>query len=237
MMMGFLDWLVVLVLVAAVAYANYVAGQLNRSVADFLAANRMAGQYLLAVGEGTAGLGAVTVVAYLEQVYSAGFVPTYWMMVLSPISMVLAVTGFVRYRFRLTKARIIIHSNKIGHHWTCRLYMSPLRTPIQSLVTERTIPHLQIHIRACVGGHRVISTHTPHTPWHAGISEPTHCWTPPSQGECMPLPVITASHHVNPCSPAVHAGANHGPVLRDALLQELPSIRRDRLLVRQRALP
>jgi SSS family solute:Na+ symporter len=91
---------VVLLLVAAVAHANFVAAKLKRSVADFLAANRMAGQYLLAVGEGTAGLGAVTVVAYLEQVYSAGFVPTYWMLVLSPISMVIAVTGFVRYRFR-----------------------------------------------------------------------------------------------------------------------------------------
>ena len=39
---------------------------------DFLAANRCVGQYLLAVGEGTAGLGAVTVVAYLERGYSAG---------------------------------------------------------------------------------------------------------------------------------------------------------------------
>ena len=71
---------------------------------DFLAANRSVGQYLLAVGEGTAGLGAVTVVAYLERGFTAGFVPTYWALAQTPLDIFIRVTGFVRYRYRMTKA-------------------------------------------------------------------------------------------------------------------------------------
>jgi SSS family solute:Na+ symporter len=102
--MELLDWLIVLTLLACIFFGNTKAAAERKSVADFLAANRSVGQYLLAVGEGTAGLGAVTVVAYLERGYTAGFVPTYWALAQTPLDIFIRVTGFVRYRYRMTKA-------------------------------------------------------------------------------------------------------------------------------------
>jgi len=89
---------------------------------DFLAANRCVGQYLLAVGEGTAGLGAVTVVAYLERGYSAGFVPTYWALAQTPLDIIIRVTGFVRYRYRMTKAMTMAQFFEMRYSKKLRIY-------------------------------------------------------------------------------------------------------------------
>ena len=52
------DWALLVVLLALVGWGNKAAARHNRSIADFLAANRAAGPYLLATADGTAGLGA-----------------------------------------------------------------------------------------------------------------------------------------------------------------------------------
>ena len=54
------DWALLVVLLALVGWGNKAAARHNRSIADFLAANRAAGPYLLATADGTAGLGAPT---------------------------------------------------------------------------------------------------------------------------------------------------------------------------------
>lgn len=92
-----------LVLLALVTRGNWQAKRLTRSVADFLAANRSAGPYLLATAEGTAGLGAVSIVAVLEQFGAAGFVPRFWGLVGAPVGMIITLTGFVRWRYRATR--------------------------------------------------------------------------------------------------------------------------------------
>ena len=51
------DWALLVVLLALVGWGNKAAARHNRSIADFLAANRAAGPYLLATADGTAGLG------------------------------------------------------------------------------------------------------------------------------------------------------------------------------------
>jgi SSS family solute:Na+ symporter len=86
-----------------VARGNYRAKRLTHSVADFLAANRSAGPYLLATAEGTAGMGAVSIVARLEQFGAAGFVPTFWGLIGMPVGLVITLTGFVRWRYRATR--------------------------------------------------------------------------------------------------------------------------------------
>ena len=45
----------------------------TQSVADFLAANRCAGRYLLCVASGIAGMGAISIVAKFEMYWRAGF--------------------------------------------------------------------------------------------------------------------------------------------------------------------
>ena len=116
------DWLVVLVLLGFIFWGNRLASREKKSVADFLAANRCVGQYLLAVGEWTAGLGAVTVVAYLERGYTAGFVPTYWQLAQTPLDIVIRVTGFVRYRYRMTKAMTMAQFFEMRYSKSLRIY-------------------------------------------------------------------------------------------------------------------
>ncbi len=74
------------------------------SVADFLSANRCAGKYLLGVADGISGLGAVSIIALFEMNYKAGFTASWWKLMLLPVGVIIASTGWVQYRFRQTRA-------------------------------------------------------------------------------------------------------------------------------------
>ena len=98
------DWALVAVLLSLVGYGNSRAMRHNRSVADFVAANRAAGPYLLATADGTAGLGAISIVANLERFFVAGFAPRFWLLLGTPIAMTITLSGFVRWRYRATRS-------------------------------------------------------------------------------------------------------------------------------------
>ena len=57
--MSLMDWSIMAGLMIFLVYATMTAKKYNRSVADFLVANRCAGRYLLGTAEFTAMLGAV----------------------------------------------------------------------------------------------------------------------------------------------------------------------------------
>jgi SSS family solute:Na+ symporter len=73
---------------------------LVRGVADFLAAGRTAGRYVLSVSQGAAAVGAITIVGTLEMNYIAGFQQTWWAFTTAVVVLIIAVTGWVAYRFR-----------------------------------------------------------------------------------------------------------------------------------------
>ncbi len=101
---GIVDWLIVgLVIVGLLAVAAYLR-QFTRSVADFLSANRCAGRYLLTISGGMASMGAIQLVAYWEKIYQAGFGAAFWGLFMGPISLVLALSGWIIYRYRQTRA-------------------------------------------------------------------------------------------------------------------------------------
>lgn len=100
-----IDWCVLIgsliLITTAVRYTN----RYSKSVADFLAANRSAGRYLVAVGEGMAHTGAIGFILTFEVFYKAGFCFIWWDMVrLLFVPTILSITGFVIYRFRQTRA-------------------------------------------------------------------------------------------------------------------------------------
>ncbi|MCC6683152.1 MAG: sodium:solute symporter [Phycisphaeraceae bacterium] len=99
-----IDMVVVIVLCLMVVGTALYARRYTKSVADFLSANRCAGRYLLTVASGMAGLGAVTIVAMWEKFYQGGFGAMHWGMMLLPINLVLALSGWVIYRYRQTRA-------------------------------------------------------------------------------------------------------------------------------------
>lgn len=102
--MSLVDWIIPAVILALLLTISIGARILNKSVADFLAADRMAGRYLLAIGQGLTGLGAITIAANFEKYYQAGFAAYWWAIIVAPIGLIIALTGFVIYRYRETRA-------------------------------------------------------------------------------------------------------------------------------------
>lgn len=102
--MTFIDWAIVLGLIIFIAYAANTTKKYTKGVADFLAANRCAGRYLLGTAENAASLGAVSVIVGFELYMKTGLTQDFWYSLFLPISMVMTLTGFVYYRFRATRA-------------------------------------------------------------------------------------------------------------------------------------
>lgn len=103
MNLGAPDWLIIAAFFAFVAGTAALSRPLVRSVADFLAAGRTAGRYVLSVSQGAAAVGAITIVGTLEMNYIAGFQQAWWAFTTAIVVIVIAVTGWVAYRFRETR--------------------------------------------------------------------------------------------------------------------------------------
>ncbi len=104
MNLSLLDWLIVVVAMILMFTSVYISKRLMRSVADFLAAGRSAGRYVISVASGVAGLGAITVVGNLEMNLVAGFSMAWWGMTMAVVLLVITVSGWVTYRFRQTRS-------------------------------------------------------------------------------------------------------------------------------------
>ncbi|RKY25395.1 MAG: sodium:solute symporter, partial [Planctomycetota bacterium] len=102
--MTLIDWSVVVGLMVLITYAAFTTKKHTKSVADFLAAGRGAGKYLLGTAEGTAAMGAISIIFFFEMFTRTGFTQQFWKNVGIPIQLVLTLTGFVIYRYRATRA-------------------------------------------------------------------------------------------------------------------------------------
>ena len=98
-----LDWAILAAITLIIFLIAAATRRYTQSVADFVAANRCAGKYLLTVAEGAAGIGVITIIAWMEMYYQAGFAATWWNWVMMPIYYTLALTGWILYRFRETR--------------------------------------------------------------------------------------------------------------------------------------
>ena len=101
--MIFVDWLIVFIVLAGMIFSVNLSKGLMKSVTDFLSAGRTAGRYLIAVSSGIAGLGAISVVMFLEMGYVAGFSLAWWGLSQGIIILMLTMSGWVIYRFRSTR--------------------------------------------------------------------------------------------------------------------------------------
>lgn len=105
--MALLDWIAVCVpLVMVISIAAYT-GRYLKSVADYMAGGRCAGRYMLCVARGEMGAGACVFVAMFEIFSKAGFTFTWWSWLTLPAYLLVAITGFVVYRYRETRALTI----------------------------------------------------------------------------------------------------------------------------------
>ena len=74
------------------------------SVADFLAAGRTAGRYIVSVAMGMAMLGAISVIGEFQLFYKSGFCMKWWELTMAMVILIVTVSGWVVYRFRETRA-------------------------------------------------------------------------------------------------------------------------------------
>ncbi|GAG32104.1 unnamed protein product, partial [marine sediment metagenome] len=102
--MHWIDWMIVIIPLLIVAYIGFKTRKYVKGVSDFLTAGRVAGRYVLAVAQGQAVLGLISLVAVFEVYYVAGFAYSFWDMISIPITMIMALTGYCIYRFRETRA-------------------------------------------------------------------------------------------------------------------------------------
>ena len=117
-----LDWLFALIPLVLVLGVGLYTRRYMKSVADFMSGGRLAGPYLLAVSRGELEAGAVVFVAYFEVIRHSGFTLTWWYSVATPIGIIVAISGFVVYRYRETRAMTLAQFFELRYSKSFRLF-------------------------------------------------------------------------------------------------------------------
>ena len=121
-----IDIIIVALIFAVVIGSAIYTRRYTRSVADFLSANRCAGRYLLTVAGGMATLGAVSIVAVWQKIFQGGFAVIHWTRMTMPLALILALTGFVVYRYRQTRAQTLAEFIEMRYSRRFRVFAGSL---------------------------------------------------------------------------------------------------------------
>jgi len=125
--MQWIDWLIVVIPVAFVLWLAVYSRRYVRGVADFLAAGRVAGRYVISVGDLEAGLGLYTLVMWSEVRYKTGYALLFWENMVFPLTIIMALTGYCVYRYRETKALSVGQFMEIRYSRPFRIFASIFR--------------------------------------------------------------------------------------------------------------
>ncbi len=101
--MSWIDWCIVIIPMTVLLGVAFYSRKYARDVVDFLAAGRIAGRYVLAVGALEGALSVITLVAGCERNYQTGFSIGFWNAIITPIGMFIALSGYCVYRWRETR--------------------------------------------------------------------------------------------------------------------------------------
>jgi SSS family solute:Na+ symporter len=120
--MHLLDWTIVVGMLAMLTVASFITKKYTRSVADFLAANRCAGRYLICVSQGLAGVGSISLIAGFELYYKTGFTAAWWQLIMIVVNTVVFLSGWIVYRFRQTRALTLAQFLEIRYSRRFRIF-------------------------------------------------------------------------------------------------------------------
>ena len=123
MHMSGMDWVIVVVFICILTGMAIFTRRYTRGVADFLAANRCAGRYLLCIAWGMAAMGAVSVVSQFQKFYEVGLASSWWYSLSAPIMTFFALTGWIIYRFRETRALTLAQFFEIRYSQNFRVFV------------------------------------------------------------------------------------------------------------------
>lgn len=134
--MTWLSWLIVVIPLGFVIFQAIHARKYIRGVADYLAAGRVAGRYVLAVGDLEAALGVITLLWACEANYHGGFAIGFWSKLAVPLSLMLSLTGYCFYRFRETKALSQGQFLEMRYNKALRITAAVMRTVAEMTVNS-----------------------------------------------------------------------------------------------------
>ena len=131
--MHWIDYVIVLVPLCAVFGLAFYSKRYVRGVADFLAAGRVAGRYVISVGDMSAAMSIITVISLVESQYQSGLGITFWNNLLIPVTIFLSLTGFVLYRYRQTRSLSLGQFLEMRYNRPFRIIAAALRTVSEAM--------------------------------------------------------------------------------------------------------
>ena len=137
--MHWIDWCIMLIPFFMVLWLAMYSGKFVRGVADFLAAGRVAGRYVIAVGDVASGLSVITLVALVEAKYQCGFAMSFWETLSLPIGTAMSLSGYCIYRYRATRALSIGQFLEMRYSRSFRIIAATIRT-IAEMITNAIGP-------------------------------------------------------------------------------------------------
>ena len=149
--MSFIDWMILIIPFGFVLYMAFFSRRYIKGVADFLAAGRVCGRYVISVADVANALAVITLIAAVESNYKTGFALSFWSRVAVPLSLVIALSGYCVYRFRETKAMSFGQFLEMRYNKGFRIFAATLRTFSETLA-NMIVPAVSARFFICLIG-------------------------------------------------------------------------------------
>ena len=131
--MSWYHWLIVVLPLSAVMWLAFHCRKYTRGVADYLAAGRVCGRYVISVAGCMDSLGLFTIIAGFEVAYQTGYAMGFWNRIFVPLGIFLSLNGYINYRFRETYAISGGQFLEMRYSRPFRFFASIVRvTPVQT---------------------------------------------------------------------------------------------------------
>ena len=137
--MSIIDWLIVVIPTLTVISIGIYSRRYIKGVADFLSAGRVAGRYVISIGDVANALSIIGLVSYVEIHYKTGFALVFWNNILLPLGVVISLFGYCTYRFRETKAMSLGQFLEMRYNRPFRIFASALRS-LAEMLTNMIMP-------------------------------------------------------------------------------------------------
>lgn len=134
-----LDYVMICVPLLVVTAIALAMRPYMRSVADFLAANRCAGRYVICTSTGIMGGAVMTIVVAMESFYKTGFSINMWQAFSGIILFMFMLLGVMTYRFRETRCLTFHQFFEVRYSKSMRVFASCVSS-ISGLITFGLTP-------------------------------------------------------------------------------------------------
>ena len=141
--MNLFSWAIVIIPLVFILWLAFPCRKYIHDVADYLACGRVAGRYVISVGDLTAALSVITLVAMSERYYQTGLAMTFWYNVNVPLAIFLSLTGYCVYRFRQTKCLSCGQFFELRYSRSFRIAAASIRT-IAEMITNAIGPAVAV---------------------------------------------------------------------------------------------